>query len=111
MTRELQPGDPTPMGVDPNYVAPKKFRIEGLVMGWVDNRDHRDEILEEIKRLWSIEETHEKLAAHYHAIEACPFCFWLYRTRQAIWRALPLWLVTLLLKAQLFLYAVANPRK
>lgn len=36
---------------------------------------------------------------------------WSIRARAAIWRRAPLWLVTFWLKLQLFLYAVANPRK
>jgi hypothetical protein len=84
------------MGIDPSYVAPKKDRIEGLVAGWVDNHEHRDEILGEIKRLWDIEQA--------------PGREWLRQVQQAIMRRMPFWLYRFLLKVQLFLYAVANPR-
>jgi hypothetical protein len=87
----------TTMHVDPNYVAPKKDRLEGLIMGWVDNHGHRDELLAEIRRLWDIE---ENLGREYWR-----------QVRNAAWRRLPLWLVTLILKVQLFLHAVANPRR
>ncbi len=40
-----------------------------------------------------------------------PLGYWLRQRRAAILRRAPLWLVTLYLKAQLFLHAVANPRK